>query len=77
MKPSYNAISDFGTGFAILSHSPLKALISQSLNSSTVRNIHALTANILTFINNSVSVVEVDAVIRIREYMDVIIIESS
>jgi len=67
-----------GLAFAVRSHSPLKALISQLLSSRILLACcESWESSELTIINNSICVVEINAVIAVWKNVDIIILYTS
>jgi hypothetical protein len=72
--------SGMGTGLSVLSHSPLKAFTSQSLNSAAVISkcgFHGRTRGVLTLVNDAIGIVEVDAMVAVWEHMHIIVGNAS
>lgn len=70
------SICAFGTAFCILNHSPLNALTSHELSSAKpISTKFFEEVGLLTVINNLIRIVEVNAVIRVREEMHIIILD--
>jgi hypothetical protein len=66
-----------GTAFNVRSHSPLKALMSQLLNSEGLLANVFLLIEQLTIVHNPVRIVEEDTVVTVREHMDIVILHPS